>query len=419
MTERDKSEGYIVAGRPVLYKNEYGLEVDLGFAANPSGAAFEAERLASMTSTQQIREYDSDVMHSDVKKLLVSGIGLNKGVEDDSVLLHPNGSYGAGDEVIRAAVRHFATEGHKPIVYVSSYSFPNVNQYTARHGATYQPLPSGETLFQSDSLKNVFKMGTRELENNIVYVDYPNNPTGIANSDLLRKTIDHVRQNKGIPFIDLAFGEVLGDEFRSAIQYSVDHGGVCVGSLTKTQGLAALRAGYIILSQELTQKFYPDGGGQKLVFGLPAHVKNAYSILFTKGLSGRTEAQNQASKAIKYNQATNSEFHRVLHDQGLSLAPTIEETPIQVVYNKAGGNLHARLDFAGVNTESLSDYKTTLVNPEVGLKDSAVRVLTPRVGALKETIKRVAIAMKFSEDFVSSKVEEKHKFDKEQKNLKK
>lgn len=405
--EKGNAKGYVAAGLPVDYQREFGPVIDLGLACNPSGAAIKEEEIHQITKTEQLQEYDAKVHHQDVKELLLKGIGI-KGLSSDEVIFHPNGSYGAGDEVVRA-LSNYLTEKYKrkPKLYVTSYSFPNVAQYTIRHGASYEPLPEGSTIFQEGSLNKLLELGRETLRGNIMYIDYPNNPTGIANSDLLRSAVTHVRKNGGIPFVDVAFGEVLGNEFKKAIQFTVDNGGVVVGSLTKTQGLPALRAGYIILNKELGKKLY--NGNTRLVFGLPAHVKNAYFLLFGKPESGEmTVAEKQAQKAIVYNSETNKTFYRFLSELGISMAPTKLETPIQLLYKK-DDNIFIRLASAGIKTESLDEYHGTLPEGTEGLGKTGIRILTPRRGQLEETMDRFVTAMKFSPKFVEAKEKEAEK----------
>jgi len=398
---QSEKTGYVASGLPVPYKKEYGPVVDLGLAANPLGPAVKAGNLTRHTFTKHLARYDSDVHHKDVKELIIAGIGL-RGIDDKCVILHPNGSYGAGDEVVRALSNHARRElNHQLVVYAPSYSFPNVQQYTARHGAEYRPLPSGKDLFQSESLKSVLAMGSTLLKDNVVYIDYPNNPTGMADASLLRRVVGHVNKNGGVPFVDLAFGEVLGDEFRDAIQYTLDRGGVCVGSLTKTQGLPALRAGYMILNKQLAEVLY--NGDTRLVFGLPAHVKQAYQLLFPhKGYSRETLAQKHGRASAKYNRETNGQLYDSLKKVGVGLAPTIPETPIQVLINQ-GDNLYARLACTGIKSESLAEYSGTLKRPELGFANSAVRVLTPRVGELKSVIVRIQKAMDLPNSYIKER----------------
>lgn len=402
----NKAEGYVAKGLAINYRREYGEVIDLGLAANPSGAAFESSRLSEITSTAQLAEYDENVHHTDIKTLLLEGIGI-EGVTHESVILHPNGSYGAGDEVVRA-LSHFSMEHHRKLtLFTPSYSFPNVQQYTFRHGVNYEPLPLGRTLFQSDSLASVLTMDSSKLQDNVVYVDYPNNPSGIADPNLLRSVVKHVSDMGGVPFVDLAFGEVLGGEFKQAINYTISHGGVCVGSLTKTQGFAALRAGYIILNPELSQKLY--NAQARLVFGLPAHVKNCYTLLFRNEGEGTTLAQKQAAKAIAYNRETNKVLYSALHDFGLIVAPTILETPVQILISQdKNDNLYARLACAGIKAESLNEYNDTLEKGTRGYGDRAVRMLTPRTGMLEQTIDRIKLALTFSKKYVEEKWNEKN-----------
>jgi len=386
-----KVNGYVANGLPVPYHEEYGQIIDLGLAANPCGAAIKASDLHALVTTKNLSEYDEDVHHKDIKKLLIEGIGLQN-ITYESVIFHPNGSYGAGDEVVRELSHYLSENGRRVIVYAPTYSFPNVAQYTVRHNADYKPLPCGDTLFQEGSLMRVLQMNS-DLRDNIVYIDYPNNPSGVANGELLRDVISHVHDHKGIPFVDLAFGEVLGDEFRDAMQFTIDRGGICVGSLTKTQGLPALRAGYIIASPEFSKTLFIEDYTQ-LVFGLSVQAKRAFEILFAKQENEETEAQIYAKKAAGYNICTNGVLYEALHRVGLRVAPTTKETPIQVVQGE--GDIYRRLATVGIKTESLKDYSCTLPEGADGYGDSAVRILTPRIGMLDETLERIDLAMSLS-----------------------
>ena len=234
-------------------------------------------------------------------------------------------------------------------------------------------------------------MGNRDLSKAAVYMDYPNNPTGVVNLELVRQVVDHVSKHGGVPIVDLAFGEVLGDEFRDVMQFTLDHGGIVLSSLSKTQGLPSLRAGYAIMSDKVTNGYTKS---ERLVFGLSPEAELAYQTLYAQNEDGITLAQVQAERAATYNIQTNEELTRGLSVLGLRIATTDTRIPIQVIISELP-DFHERLAQQGISTESLADYGITLNlrRTKRGYGSSAVRMLTPRPGQLEEVLQRVKLAL--------------------------
>ena len=265
-------------------------------------------------------------------------------------------------------------------VLVSTYSFPNVVQWAKRHKLLYTPLPT----FLEDplaSLQEVLKMNKSGLYRRIVYIDYPNNPFGVANPEILRNIIDHVIECEGMPLVDLAFGEILGAEFKDAIQYTLIKGGIVIGSLSKTQGLPGLRTGYAILSQVLIEEKFLEG--QRLVFGLHNEAEFIYQQLFKRS-QGETLAQKHARRVALYNVKVNDKLMKELKQFGLHIGVTDLRTPIQVIISN-DNQFYQKLAREGVKTTSLNDYSVSLANGS-GFSNSAVRMLTPKTEDLDEVL---------------------------------
>lgn len=206
----------------------------------------------------------------------------------------------------------------------------------------------------------------------------------------MRNVVDHVSRSGGIPLVDLAFGEVLGDEFRAAMQYTLDRDGICLGSLSKTQGLPGLRSGYAILAPKYTSDGYKGDG--RLAFGLNREAEFAYQRLFTRDKNGHTLAQKQAARAAEYNARANAELYAGLAKLGLIVGDTDPRVPIQVIISNLP-DLYDRLAKQGLIVESLKDYSVTLRRDVRGYHDSAVRMLTPKPGQVKEVLKRIKAAL--------------------------
>lgn len=381
--EQQKNIGYVTEHSSVKYDGRYGPEINLGLATSPLGPAPElSEPLRRRDPITELSEYPYDPLHIQTRQLVIEGLGLQN-VNYESLLFVDNGSYGAGDEIIR----YLSHIGVKQL-YAPAYSFPNVAQWTERHNMKYKTLPE-EDLNPLHSLENVFSLSRKDLNGSVVYIDYPNNPYGIADSQLLRKVIDYVSQNQGIPFVDLAFGEVLGQEFTDAIQYTIDHGGICLGSLSKTQGLPGLRTGYAILPDWMKGNGY--SGSQRMVFGLNREAEFVYQKLFDKNNKGENIATKHATRVAEYNESANTHLINQLRELGLKVGITDMRTPIQVVISDKH-DFYDSLAKHGVITESLEDYSITLQNGN-GYGNSAVRMLTPRPEEMDETIRRIAIAV--------------------------
>lgn len=365
------------------YDGRYGSKIDLGLGESPLGAAQELEEaLANRNPYHDLAHYSKDPTHLKSAETLLKGIGLTN-IPVESMVFNGNGSYGVGDEV----VRYLSLIGYDPL-YVPTYSFPNVKQWAIRHGTEYQPIPT-QKLDPESALTSILEMPTNKFSRAIVYLDYPNNPSGYANPKLIREIIAVVSENGGMPILDMAFGEVLGDEFNQALQFSHDNGGISLASLTKTQGLAQVRLGYGILPDHLINNGY--SGEQRLVFGVNAEAEFALQYLFKQRKDGSTLARHHADKVAQYNTQTNGKLYTELETIGLRVCSTDVRTPIQMVISSLS-DFHQRLDRCGLVTESLHDYRGTL-NGQIGYDHSAVRMLTPRPGEIDPTIERIKLAL--------------------------
>lgn len=384
MAERNiinEEVGYVTTHHE--YDGRNGRLIDLGLGTSPIGPAPELrEPLRQRDPFYDLSQYSPDPLHTDTRELVIQRIGLND-LDNNCVVFDGNGSYGAGDEV----VRYLHLKGRDKLI-VPNYSFPNVAQWTERHGVAHSPLDT-EHLNPISSLERVLEL--TELEKAIVYIDYPNNPFGLGEPGLVRQVVDHVSQSGGIPIVDLAFGEVLGDEFRSAIQYTIDRGGVCLASLSKTQGFPRARAGYAILPPALTQNGY--SGSQRMVFGLAGESEFICQQLFSPDGNGSCLAKTHADRVAAYNSLTNSKLIGGLESLDLEVKPTDLRTPIQVVVSQLP-DFNQRLIREGIVTESLHDYRVTLGNGLKGYDHSAVRMLTPRSGEIEEVLRRVELALR-------------------------
>lgn len=97
----ESSAGYAGGSNHTEQRSYNGPIIDLGLAASPIGPAPELLSVLEQRShatAQAMAEYSKDPYHTTTKQTLLNGIGL-QGITTESVIFHPNGSYGAGDEM--------------------------------------------------------------------------------------------------------------------------------------------------------------------------------------------------------------------------------------------------------------------------------------------------------------------------------
>jgi histidinol-phosphate/aromatic aminotransferase/cobyric acid decarboxylase-like protein len=194
-----------------------------------------------------------------------------------------------------------------------------------------------------------------------------------------------VHQQKGLSLVDLAFGEVFGDEFAQVMRYTLDHDGICIGSLSKTQGLPGLRTGYALLPPALLRQGYDQT--QQLVFSLHQEAVCVYRKLFEADTDSLTLARHHAARVAAYTVEANECLIDGLRQRGLTVAPTDLRTPIQVVIS-TDSSFHQKLTQHGIRSESLRHYTQTLAH-HLGYQDSAVRLRTPDLQQIDEVLRRI------------------------------
>lgn len=366
---------------------EHGEIINLGLGTSPIGAAPELKlRLARRDLVGDLEEYSEDPFHTKTKGFLLNYIGVS--AETRQVVFGGNGSYGTGDEVIRYLSRSHNCNR----IITLPYSFPNTSQWAIRHGLDSTCHGTVERSWE----ENLATLTQRnDLAGSVVYIDYPNNPSGQSGSSLLNELIPFIANRGGVPFIDMAFAEVLGDEFKNVAKTTLNNQGIIIGSVSKTQGLPGLRAGWIILSEEhINNGYTPE---QQLVFGINREAEEVMQALYSnlqQDGSQTTLADVHARRVSNHNVVVNQELSRTVTELGLHLLPSDLRTSIQVIYDPGGRNLYNAFMQAGIIIESLKDYDSTLPSHRNGYGNSAIRILTPNFSKLDMVLDRIGLAVR-------------------------
>lgn len=390
LRDHERFSGYVFTKEKFSYDGRHGAVIDLGYGVSPIGAANELAELFDRQDPGQLLAqltcYAADASHRDMISLLLAYLKVPD-LAPDTVIFSSHGSVGAADEAVGFLARQdFHT------IFVPTYSFPDIYRLAVRHRLAYRPL-SSTALHPLESAAAIMELGRQQLSGSIVYLDYPNNPFGAADPALMRQVALHAVKHGAVPLIDLAFAETLGEEFFIAVRDVMELGGICLGTLSKTQGLPHLRLGYALVSPQLLAR--GADSDQRLVFLL-----NPLAIFALTALLGCQEQSDplawvHASQVRAYNAAANRELYAGLEQLGLTVGRTDPHTHLQVVISTLP-DFWQRLMRCGIITESLYDYRQTTagcVDKTICLDNGAVRLLTPGPGKIEAALARIRLAL--------------------------
>ena len=389
LQDQERFSGYVFTKEKHSYDGRHGAVIDLGLGVSPLGAACElAESFIKQDAARLFAAltcYANDAAHRDMCRLALDYLQLPD-MPSETVILSSHGSMGAADEVVGfLARRSFHT------IYVPTYSFPDIYRLAVRHRLAYRPL-SSTVLHPIESAAAIMELGWKQLAGSIVYLDYPNNPFGADDPALMRQLALHAVQHGAVPVIDVAFAETLGDEFFAAVRYVTELGGVCLGTLSKTQGLPHLRFGYAVIAPQLLERYDSD---QRLIFLLNPLAIFVLNTLLDCRERPEPLASLHAKRVREYNAVANSKLYAGLEQLGLTVGLTDPHTHLQVVISDLP-DFWQRLLSCGIITESLYDYRQTIAgctDKTNYLGNRAVRMLTPGPGKIEATLARIRLAL--------------------------
>ena len=227
-----------VPGKPVEeLERELGITGSIKIASNenplgPSGLAVEA----ALKAINEVNRYpDGDCFY--LKRKLADKLGVN-----ESNLIIGNGS----NEVIEIIARTYLSENDEAIYGQHAFIvYPIVTQAVgAKH--VVSPMP--------DLVHNLDDFASRITEKTkIIFLANPNNPTGTIFKrnefdNFLRRVPDEI-----IVIVDEAYFEYVDDlEYTDSLQYQQNRNNiVTVRTFSKIYGLAGLRVGYGVGSEDL------------------------------------------------------------------------------------------------------------------------------------------------------------------------
>ncbi|MEO1128765.1 MAG: TIGR01548 family HAD-type hydrolase [Planctomycetota bacterium] len=231
----------------------FSAPIDLDLSRN-EGACAIADLAGALASVEpSMLECYPDILP--LQRRLARHVGL----DPDRVVVTTGGDEGI-DRAIRVAIRSGRTRvlGHDP-------SFEMIGVSTVNAGATLDTISWLEGAFPVDAFCAAIDASVAA-----VVLVTPNNPTGAA-IDLpdIRRVVDRAAEVGAMALIDLAYVEFAADDPTHTLLEMPNV--VIVRTLSKAWGLAGLRIGYLLASEELSDTLR-NAGGPFPVSGVSLHL---------------------------------------------------------------------------------------------------------------------------------------------------
>lgn len=143
------------------------------------------------------------------------------------------------------------------IALVTIPGYPMVGTHTEYLGGKLYNLPLEEKNNYLPNLKNI--PGEILKKAKILYLNYPNNPTGaVATKEFFQEVIEFAKKNEILVVHDAAYSAITFDDYKPLSFFTVEGGmdvGVEVHSLSKSFNMTGWRLAFIIGNEEIINAF--------------------------------------------------------------------------------------------------------------------------------------------------------------------
>lgn len=182
-------------------------------------------------------------------------IAEQEGVSEEQILLSP----GSGSLLVAAGM-YYANLKPGGSIIAADPTYEQLMRAAVQHGIKWEKVPLTSGTYDH----NLAEMEKRISDNtNLVYVNNPNNPTGITIDPVaLRAFVDRVSAKKPV-FVDEAYIHYTSDPTKHSVIENVRKGqNVLVArTFSKIYGMAGLRMGYLVGQPDTLAAVSKWGGG--------------------------------------------------------------------------------------------------------------------------------------------------------------
>ena len=196
-----------------------------------------------------------------------------------------NVMHGIGSKSILAMIPIcFINPGDICLMPVPSY--PTLGTYTKFLGGNVYTLPLCEENNFLPDLDNIPENILKKSK--MLYINYPNNPTGqVASYEFYKKVVDFAKKNNILVISDLAYGHLTYDGYKPLSIFCVEGSlDVCVEvhSLSKSFNMTGWRIGFIVGSNKFiklfsTVKSHTDSGQFRAIQKAAAYALDNYCLV--------------------------------------------------------------------------------------------------------------------------------------------
>jgi histidinol-phosphate aminotransferase len=286
-----------VPGKPIEeLEREYGISGSIKLASNenPIGPSPKAVK-AIENALSRLNRYPDGSGHDLVMKLSVC-----LGVSPGNIVLG-NGS----DEIIGMLTGAFLVPGDEVIIPSPSFLMYEITAKTA--GAKIISVPLKSLSIDLEKMAEKISDKTR-----MIFLCNPNNPTGtVISGKSFKRFIQRVPQNV-VVIVDEAYIEFVRDKgcLKSIDYIGSEHSVVTLRTFSKIYGLAGLRIGYGIMSEEIS--------------GIINRIRPPFnaSIPAQAGAAAALDDKTFFSKTVKLVHSGLDYMYKSLKEKGIRCFPT-------------------------------------------------------------------------------------------------
>ncbi|MBP5628411.1 MAG: LL-diaminopimelate aminotransferase [Bacteroidaceae bacterium] len=241
-----------VAKKVSTYKAQHPdadiISLGIGDVTQPlCPAVIEAMHRATdeMASAQTFRGYGPENGYAFLREAIARDLSLSRGITIDADEIFVNDGAKPDTGNIQELIHHHSVVGVTDPVYPV---YLDSNAMAGRTGADVVYLPC--------NADNGFVPQIPERHIDVIYLCYPNNPTGtVLTAQQLQQWVDYALDNDSIILYDAAYQAFITDPSIPHSIYEIEGARKCAiefHSYSKTAGFTGVRCGYTIVPRELT-----------------------------------------------------------------------------------------------------------------------------------------------------------------------
>jgi len=223
----------------------------------PSVIAALQKAVAEQATLQGFRGYGPELGYDFLREVIARDAFAGLGVAPDEIFISDGAKCDIGNfqELLDERCRVAITDPVYPV-------YADVNVMAGRGGAADGSGRFANIIYMRATADNGFAPDLPEERADIIYLCYPNNPTGtVLTKDQLKAWVDYARKVDAVIFFDAAYEAFIREPGIPHSIYEID-GALDVAvefrSYSKSAGFTGLRCGYAVVPQTVTAKG-PDG----------------------------------------------------------------------------------------------------------------------------------------------------------------